>query len=276
MATHDAPGDASGGEVGGAAGASADDAIAVQWDGAANLADLGGLRLVGGGRIRAGRVWRSAAREWLSEHGWREAKAAGLTRVVDLRNADEVGRGPHHPVVDEALLSGIEVVSVPTDAPQDPAFVARCVPWLDHPLSWAANAELCPQAFCDIFAAIADSPGAVLVHCAGGRDRTGMIISLLLSANGVIADDAVACYERGYRGAAGFAGLGSAYDPQAEQWVLQTDSTSELTGDDLADLLADRRPALLDWYAATDAAAYLHAVGLSEDQVARLSRVLRD
>lgn len=104
-----------------------------------------------------------------------------------------------------------------------------------------------------------------------------MITSMLLSVNGVVADDAVACYERGYRGAAEFAGLGSAYDPETGQWVLQTDPAADLlTGAELDGLLADRRPALLDWYAATDVAAYLYGVGLSEDQVVRLSRVLVD
>lgn len=103
-----------------------------------------------------------------------------------------------------------------------------------------------------------------------------MFASMLLSVTGVTAGEAVACYERGYRGAAEFAGLGSAYDPETEQWVLLTDSTAELTANGLDDLLADRRPALLDWYAATDVASYLRGVGLSEDQVARLGRVLLD
>lgn len=103
-----------------------------------------------------------------------------------------------------------------------------------------------------------------------------MFVSMLLSVTGVSAEEAVECYERGYRGAAQFAGLGSAYDPETEQWVLQTDSTAELAAAELDALLADRRPALIDWYAATDVVTYLRGVGLSEDQVARLGRVLLD
>ena len=97
------------------------------WDGADNLADLGGLPLVDGGRTAHRRVRRSAAPDRLTAKGWRAARTAGLTRVIDLRNADERGRRG--------------------------------------------------EKFARVFAAIADADGPVLVHCAGGRDRTGMVCS---------------------------------------------------------------------------------------------------
>ena len=47
------------------------------WDGARNLADLGGLELVAGGETKRGRVFRSAARDWMTDRGWGEARDAG-------------------------------------------------------------------------------------------------------------------------------------------------------------------------------------------------------
>jgi hypothetical protein len=47
---------------------------------------------------------------------------------------------------------------------------------------------------------IADTPGAVLVHCAAGKDRTGVVVALALDAAGVdrqpIVSDYLATAER--------------------------------------------------------------------------------
>lgn len=150
------------------------------WEGARNLSDLGGLPRRDGSQTRTGCVWRSGGTEWMTTTGWRAATTAGLVRVVDLRNDAERGRQPHHPVVDASALSGIEVVHTPTEDPDDPQFLAECGPWLDHPRSWEPNAQRYPEKFARVFTAIAESPGPVLVHCAGGRDRTGMIVSMFL------------------------------------------------------------------------------------------------
>lgn len=109
------------------------------WDGARNLADLGGLPLLSGGTTAAGRVYRSAAPEWLTDQGWDDARATGLTTVIDLRNERERGRTDQHPVLDAQVPPGITVVSAPTEDPDDEEFMSECGPWLDHPASWAAN-----------------------------------------------------------------------------------------------------------------------------------------
>lgn len=43
-------------------------------------------------------------------------------------------------------------------------------------------------------AVIADAPGAVLVHCAAGKDRTGLVVALIVLAAGADPDDVVADY----------------------------------------------------------------------------------
>lgn len=245
----------------------------MDWDGARNLADLGGLPTVDGETTAYGRVWRSAATEWMTTAGWQAAREAGLVRVVDLRNERERGRQEQHPVVDEAITSGIEVVPAPTEDPDDPEFLEECGPWLDHPRSWAPNSARYPEKLARVFTAIADAPGPVLVHCAGGRDRTGLVTSMLLALAGVEHDAIADHYEQGFRGAGEHRGHGLGYDPEAGEWVTADDDVWSPAELDAA--LADRRPVLLQWLVDTDVATYLADAGLDRDQIERLRRLLR-
>ncbi len=238
------------------------------WDGARNLADLGGLPLLDGGRTRSGVVWCSAAPEWLTAEGWRAARAAGLTRIVDLRNDRERARRPEHPIVDATALAGIEVVHAPTEDPADPEFLAECGPWLDHPRSWAPNLARYPAKFARVFTAIAGADGPALVHCAGGRDRTGMVCSVLLKLAGVTPEAIAGNYERGFRGAASHRGHGMAYDPASGQWVTGPSGPTS-TEAELDRMIADRRPALLDWARTFDVTGYLTEAGVDPTRVAR-------
>lgn len=244
------------------------------WDGARNLADLGGLPLAGGGRTRRGVVWCSAAPEWLTTEGWRAARAAGLRLVVDLRNDVERGRRPEHPAVDETVLAGVEVVAAPTEDPADPGFLAECGPWLDHPRSWMPNMVRYPDKFARVFTAIADSEGPVLIHCAGGRDRTGMVCSMLLSLTGVEPWAVAQNYERGFRGAAAHAGHAMSYDPSAGGWTYDQ-PVPEWRPEELEEALAQRIPELLRWVEGTDVTDYLVAAGIDERRLARLRKLLR-
>lgn len=219
-------------------------------DGARNLLDLRGLPTRNGSQTRAGSVSRSAATEWMTATGWRAAATAGLVRVVALRNEAERGRQSHHPEVDASALERIEVVHAPTEDPDDPEFLAECGRWLDHPRSLCPSARRYPEKFARVFTAIADSPGPLLVHCALGRDRTGMIVYMLLALAEVEHEAIAAFCESGFRGAASHRGHGLGYDPVTEQWV----STDEKAWDpeELDGAIADRKPVLLAWLQAAD------------------------
>lgn len=245
----------------------------MEWDGARNLADLGGLPTADGGTTASGRVWRSAAPEWLTDAGWEAAREAGLVRVVDLRNDVERGRGEQHPTVHPSAMTGVEVVHAPTEDPDDPEFLAECGPWLDHPRSWRPNAERYPDKLARVFTAIADAPGPVLVHCAGGRDRTGLVTSMLLALNDVEPEAIADHYEAGFRGAGSHRGHGLAYDLVAAAWVPATDDV--WSPGELDAALADRRPVLLEWLATTDVAAYLDRAGVGAERIERLRLLLR-
>lgn len=242
------------------------------WDGARNLIDLGGLPLVDGGETAYGRVWRSAAPEWMTYDGWRAAHADGLATVVDLRNVEEVGRREEHPAVPAEALAGVAVVRAPTEDPHDPAFLEACGLWLDHPRGWRPNVEMYPAKVAAAFIALADSAGPVLVHCAGGRDRTGLVCAMLLQLTGVQPEAIVANYAAGFRGAAAHRGHGLAYDPE-RGWVPVADQ--QWSEAEVEDRIADRLPVAREFLATFDSAAYLRDAGLDADRLRSLRRLLR-
>jgi len=242
------------------------------WEGARNLSDLGGLPTRDGSQTRTGRLWRSGATEWMTTEGWRSAAQAGLVTVVDLRNEAERGRQADHPTVDASALSGIEVLHTPTEDPDDPEFLAECGPWLDHPRSWEPNAQRYPERFACVFKAIAESPGPVLVHCAGGRDRTGMIVSMLLALADVEHQAIATFYESGFRGAAAHRGHGLGYDPATGQWTSADDKEWGL--EELDEALEDRRPVLLEWLRTFDVPHYLRGAGIDTERLGVLRRLL--
>ena len=235
------------------------------WHGAFNLRDLGGLPLIDGGSTVAGRVFRSGAPEWMTERGWDEARHAGLSTVVDLRNApSETQRLPHHPVVAPTAMSFVSVVSAPTEDPDDEAFMAVCGPWLDHPRSYADNLAFYPSKFSAVFTAIGSAPGSVLVHCAGGKDRTGMVIAMLLSLTGVNTDAIVADYDEAFRTANAM----MRENPALHRHFATTD-------DELDEWMAERTAALRDWLSGLDVESYLREAGVSPETLERLRGILR-
>lgn len=248
------------------------DPVGTKWDGARNLGDLGGLPLVKGGETKTGRVYRSAAPEWMTSRGWDDARADGLVTVIDLRNEMERGRSDVHPVVAVDAMAGIHVVHAPTEDPADEQFLAECGPWLDHPLSWTANLRLCPDKIAWVLTAIAQAGHPVLIHCAGGRDRTGMIGSILLVLAGATPDSVVANYEAGFRGAAQHRGHGLSFIETTGEWAPLAD---EVWGEEELDAaVADRRPALFEWIETFDVEGYLLNAGLSEATLQRLKQLL--
>lgn len=244
------------------------------WDGARNLADLGGLPLATGGTTRTGRVFRSAAPEWLTARGWEQAREAGLTTVVDLRNAIERGRRDDHPPVEPAATAGIAVVHAPTEDPDDPTFLAECGPWLDHPRSWAPNLRLFPALTARALTAIARADGPVLLHCAGGRDRTGMVGSLLLVLAGATPEAIWGNYEAGFRGAAAHRGHGWGYHPDTGEWLPTPNAA--WSADELDAALDARREDLLTFVAEHDVRGHLRSAGVADDDLRRLERLLTD
>jgi protein-tyrosine phosphatase len=126
----------------------------------------------------------------LSEAGWATAWAYGVRTVVDLRNADEyVPETAPRP-------AGITTARVPQDPVGTPFYEHWTkVDHLSSPLYYPALLAEHPAPVVAGVRAIANAaPGCVVFHCAGGKDRTGLLALLLLTLAGAAPDEIIADY----------------------------------------------------------------------------------
>ena len=168
------------------------------WDGCSNVRDLGGHATADGGETRFGAVVRSDTRAHLSDAGWEALLAYGVGRIVDLRRDDELADDPPRAtdveVVHVSLMAGYGSVD-----PSWTAMVAEAETKPDalgqYVLFYGWALEHRAAAIVRALAAVASAPpGAVVVHCVGGKDRTGLVAALLLRLCGVSLEDVDADY----------------------------------------------------------------------------------
>ncbi|HTL40198.1 MAG TPA: tyrosine-protein phosphatase [Pseudolysinimonas sp.] len=205
-----------------------------------NARPLGGLPLAAGGETLPG-IWRSATPDGLDASGWREVTAAGVGRIIDLRNEGEYGEAPNRP-------AHLELIRAPLEDPQDPDYTAL---W-DR--NWAIadfylwGIARWPGLWATALAAVADAPpGAVLIHCAGGRDRTGVMSAVLLDAAGVTREAVLEDYRAGMRGTNEMLRRQGQSDHQAR---IPEDRMDEILGrfGGALDRMLDHAPAAFETY----------------------------
>lgn len=233
------------------------DARAVRWGGLPNARDLGGLPTAGGGRTRPGRFYRTARLDHAGADGLAAMAAAGVRTVVDLRNAAEAGPLALPPVVTRHAL--------PVEDPDDEEFMRVWGPHLDTPRYYPTVLATWPRLVAAVFGAFARAPdGAVVYHCAAGRDRTGMITALLLTLvevpRPVIVEDYLLAVRATNARAAGPGENHERYRGPAE----------------LADWCADVGGALEDFLDGVDVAAFLRRHGVTGEELDRVRRRLLD
>ncbi|KNE81020.1 MULTISPECIES: tyrosine-protein phosphatase [Streptomyces] len=162
----------------------------LDWDGCFNARDLGGIPVAGGRTVRHGAVVRSDAVDKLTAGGWAALHTYGVRTVIDLRNDDEVK-------ADAAPRpAGLTTVRLPLDGIEDTGFWSV---WGDGPdgtpLYYRPFLDHFPDRAARAVRAVAHArPGGVLVHCAAGRDRTGLVTLLLLALAGASPADIAADY----------------------------------------------------------------------------------
>ncbi|RXZ38800.1 tyrosine-protein phosphatase [Oxalobacteraceae bacterium CAVE-383] len=161
--------------------------------GVCNLRDLGGYPVADGGSTRWGQVLRSDSPHALQSNDMSALVEAGLTKVVDLRDASEIARHPNP----FRIHGSVHYNHVPLFAHLDlRAHLARAAKVDDVLLElYCEVLTERQQALYAALSAIADAePGAVLFHCTVGKDRTGVLAALLLAAVGASKDDIIADY----------------------------------------------------------------------------------
>ncbi len=238
----------------------------IELTGVLNFRDVGGYPAAGG-TVRWRSLFRSDALHLLDPAGVAAVAGLGLRTVVDLRSHAEVaiapspvsGRVTHVPLLAELRALPAEAV-----VPQSPRggldlttiyryFVDECGEQIA-----AAIAELC-----------GDDATPALVHCSAGKDRTGVVIALILAVLGVPDEVIAADYA-----------LSAAYlDPLRTPAIGQLQVSTGL-GDDLTSNLLRSPPELiltvLDMIRERGGSVYgyLRRYGLTEADVARLRSAL--
>ncbi|MEU4427926.1 tyrosine-protein phosphatase [Actinoplanes sp. NPDC024001] len=155
----------------------------LEWPDCTNARDLGGTPAGDGRRIRPGALIRSDSHGLLTTTSVGTLRALRPALILDLRWPRECERDPS-PLAGDPAYRNVPLLSDPLgyEPPED-----TYAPMLDH------NGERIARACQEIAAA---PPGAVLVHCHGGRDRTGALIALLLGVAGVDAGTIAADFAR--------------------------------------------------------------------------------
>ncbi|HET9127840.1 MAG TPA: tyrosine-protein phosphatase [Propionibacteriaceae bacterium] len=181
----------------------------IEIDGVANMRDVGGLPASDGRRVRPRRLIRSDNLQDLSRDAVRWLlEEAELSDVVDLRTGVEVrGEGPGpltrtHVRIHHLSLypEGADETGIPNDAEELPWLAERGeIPGytheevlVEHYLRYLRRR---PDNVVEALRVISRARGAVIVHCAAGKDRTGTITALALRLVGVGIGDIAADYD---------------------------------------------------------------------------------
>jgi len=138
-------------------------------------------------RLRA--LIRSDSLVHLTPKGRAEMTAYGVTTVLDLRSADELGRAPS-PFAD-AFADGMHYVHRELIDDSNMNNIGDSKDMFER---YAYIIDNRPKAFAGVFDAIADAEGGVVFHCFAGKDRTGLVAAMVLSLAGVAPEHIAADY----------------------------------------------------------------------------------
>jgi protein-tyrosine phosphatase len=164
--------------------------VRVQLEGAANFRDIGGHRSGGVGKVRHGLVYRSGSLHALTENDRVLLRALGVRTAFDLRSEQERAAEP----TDAPFLRPVYVSLTPAGRPLwDGPDLDGATVLFDLYRSLLTDAAGTIGA---ILVAIAHGGGVpVVIHCSAGKDRTGVVVAVLLLALGVDTETVLDDYE---------------------------------------------------------------------------------
>lgn len=157
-------------------------------EGASNLRDVGGYRTEGGGRVRFGRVYRSAALANLTDADQATIAGLGLRTVCDFRGTQERQRAlsrlpaeieQHSLPIEPSIGASLRDIAATRAATGQDAQALMQRAYVAYALEWSARYH----AMFDLLLQPERTP--LLLHCSAGKDRTGFGTALLLTALGV-------------------------------------------------------------------------------------------
>ena len=162
------------------------------WDACYNARDVGGYPTEDGRRTRKRALVRSDDLYRLTSRGQAALREYGIRTIIDLRLAHELQRDPNPFAGRKGVDDVPRYLNLPLHDLASNAAIAEAEPTHgEYIVILERNKKLVGAAIKAVAASLAD--GGVLVHCHGGKDRTGIVTALLLSLAGVpreiIAED---------------------------------------------------------------------------------------
>jgi protein-tyrosine phosphatase len=162
-----------------------------------NSRDLGGYPLAGGGQTRWGALVRSENPALLTFEGQQALIDYGIRTIIDLRFPEELSRDPS-PFFQPSLFwngESPEYHNIPLDHDEDLVWPNPASPAEIMADMYIHLLETNRRHAASVLATIANArPVGVLFHCHAGKDRTGLIAALALSAAGATREVVVADY----------------------------------------------------------------------------------
>ncbi|WP_309645208.1 tyrosine-protein phosphatase [Phenylobacterium sp.] len=170
------------------------------FEGIENFRDFGGYATACGRGLKAGRLFRSANHAYATDADLAHMRDLGVEVIVDLRRRREREREVSR------RWEGFAGTVIENDIDgtyadwQDAMAAATQIDadWFyNDSLTYYRRAPHEPRhvdLFARYFQVLAETDGAVVVHCAAGKDRTGLICAFTHHIAGVHRDDTMADY----------------------------------------------------------------------------------
>ena len=170
---------------------------------APNARDIGGYPTQrGGGKIRFGLVYRSDALNRLTPADQQKLESLQIGKIIDFRSPNEMKASPDQlpssipysaqsiwdPNNDFYLMVSNTIAGGP-QVQQEKFGNGQAAQIMRDYYRWLVTDGNARAQFASTLTDIANSPNAVLYHCTSGKDRTGLMTAILMSALGVPTDE---------------------------------------------------------------------------------------
>lgn len=171
----------------------------VNLEGVKNARHLGGIAIGDGVFTVCSDLIRSGSLNRLSPTGIGAIRDLGVRTVIDLRAEEELLARPTPPLG----AFGIDIVWAPVfEKELAPLGVHTETGHWGYAWAYQATLERGRKAYRKVFEVLAGREDGVLIHCAGGIDRTGIAVTLLLGCAGasndvILAEHAVSTLRNG-------------------------------------------------------------------------------
>ncbi len=153
-----------------------------------NCRDLGGYPCAGGGVTQFGKLLRCGIPRDPSPKDMEKIKVLGIKTVIDLRGDQEAIERP-------SIFSGngddIHYVQISL-LEVNPAITRPDVSLRDI---YTNSVETYGENYAKVFKTLAEIEAPAVFHCFLGKDRTGILASMLLTLAGVCKEDVIADYQ---------------------------------------------------------------------------------